>query len=79
LNARCRRGTVLDLPLAQFVAARAGRYYRNAVKRHDLIENQEPRAFGSVPPSVKLPNSGREPIGEPDEFHQGARLLLDSH
>jgi hypothetical protein len=45
------------------MAARAGRDYRNAIKGHDLIENQESRAFGFVPPPVKLPDSGREPIG----------------
>jgi hypothetical protein len=41
------------------------RDYRNAVKRHHLVKDQQPSGtFRSVPPSVKLPNSSGNPIGE---------------
>jgi hypothetical protein len=56
-NAGCRHAAILDSPVSKFVTAHFGRRHGNAIERNDLIENQQPREFPAMPPSVKPPEA----------------------
>jgi len=55
-NAGCS-AAILDSPVSKFVTAHFGRRRGNAIERNDLIENQQPREFPAMPPSVKPPEA----------------------
>ena len=56
-HAGCRRAAILDSPVSEFMTAHLGRRRGNAIERNDLVENQQPREFPAMPPSVKAPEA----------------------